>query len=285
MGYVIWEREFLQAQNPYYAELAGVHIYNLEELNYFLQKYFYLIDQSVFNESLVAFLHTEMNRPDLAKIVYGNVGKSHPVSIASKLIMGIDQLKEVGSQKWREKAAQFQRLSPTRQKLLQADLLYQRKEFEEAKNQYESILEEVKKKQVTLEETEIAKTCYHLSRIALESLSWKAAGSYLQEAFRLTKDQEILKELYMLTCFSPEVICDGSVFRDVSAKTVRGWSQEFNRKKDEIEAQKSLAYYDQLLREDEMGNLSVGAKALVAKWQEDFRKINKNSCQEMKSSV
>lgn len=285
MGHVIWEREVVQAQNPYYAELAGVPIYNLVELEYFLQKYFYLMDQSVFNDNLVAFLHTEMNRPDLAKIAYGNVGKIHPVVIASKIISGIDPLMEAQSQKWREKAAKYQGLSHAKQSLLRADIYYERNQFEQAKERYEVLLQDVKAEKVMLEPDDIGKICYHLSRIAMESLSWKAAGAYLQEAYLLTEDKHILKELYMLTCLSPDVICDSSIFRQESAKTIRGWSQEFNQKKEAIETSKSLSYYENLLQQDLMGNQKEGAKALLSRWQEDFRKINKNSCQEMKTPV
>lgn len=284
MGQVIWERELLRAQNPYYSELAGVNIYDLEELNYFLQKYFYLIDNTSLNDNLIMFLQ-ELNRPDLARLIYGNVGKSHPIITVSKLIIGIDRIWGKDPQRWREKAAEFQRLSPSLQKLKQANILFGNQQFESARVQYESIWEDVKANRIELESEEIARTCYHLAHIAMESMSWKSAGSYLQEAYELTGNQEILKELYMLTCMSSDIVCDNGIFRDVSAKTVRTWNQEFNRKKEALEAQRSLAYYEDLLHQDGIRLHEDAAESLLLKWQEDFRKISKNSCQEMNSSV
>lgn len=285
MGSIKWIKDRIQAEHPFYAEMAGVRIYDLEELNYYLQKFFYLMDQEFFSDKLITFLAEEVHREDLAKMVQMSRGKSNPVIIASKLIVMIGGMGEQEQQKWRDKAATFQRMPVNSQLMLKAETLYGLKQYAKAESFYREIVEANKNDVSEGANEEIGKACYRLAYISLESLSWKAAGSYLQEAYGLLGYEAILKELFFLTCMSAEVICDDSLFQNISLRSRRDWEQEYTRMKEE-EAQKlPLSHYEGLLENVNPATGESTADQLLTKWQQEYRKIRKNSCQETDFSV
>ena len=76
MGYILCHEK--KAQTPYYIEAAGIQIWTIEELCYYVCQYVWLLDNNFFSEELCGWIHTELQMPNLAKQLYGEYyrGKS-----------------------------------------------------------------------------------------------------------------------------------------------------------------------------------------------------------------
>ena len=72
-GYILCQTK--KAETPYYIENISTNIYSLEELCYFLYHNLYLMDDSVVNEGLCAWLEEELELPKLAARLRAKLGK------------------------------------------------------------------------------------------------------------------------------------------------------------------------------------------------------------------
>ena len=49
----------LHSEKPYYITEINKNIYSIEELNYYLYNYLYLVDEEFFSESLIDYIENE----------------------------------------------------------------------------------------------------------------------------------------------------------------------------------------------------------------------------------
>lgn len=79
---------------PLYVAAAGIHLYSLEELSYFLQHFLYLVDDNFFDSELLQFLREELKRQDLADLVLSRLSQIKPVVLAGELALAIGDMNE-----------------------------------------------------------------------------------------------------------------------------------------------------------------------------------------------
>ena len=54
----------LHSEKPYYITEINKNIYSIEELNYYLYNYLYLVDEEFFSESLIDYIENELDEAD-----------------------------------------------------------------------------------------------------------------------------------------------------------------------------------------------------------------------------
>ncbi len=67
-GYILCHEK--RAETPYYIEAAGIKIWTIEELCYYICQYVWLLDSSFISEALCDWIDKELNMPRLAKQLY-----------------------------------------------------------------------------------------------------------------------------------------------------------------------------------------------------------------------
>lgn len=72
-GYILCQTK--KAEIPYFIENISTNIYTLEELCYYLYHNLYLVDQTIMNEGLCAWLQDELELPKLAAKLRAKLGK------------------------------------------------------------------------------------------------------------------------------------------------------------------------------------------------------------------
>ena len=72
-GYILCQTK--KADAPYYIENISTNIYSLEELCYYLYHNLYLMDETIMNEGLCAWLEEELELPKLAAKLRAKLGK------------------------------------------------------------------------------------------------------------------------------------------------------------------------------------------------------------------
>lgn len=58
-----------RAQHPFYIESIGIHIWSIEELCYYMKENVYLLDETILNEKLCAWLSEELGLKKLARVL------------------------------------------------------------------------------------------------------------------------------------------------------------------------------------------------------------------------
>ena len=76
-----------RAKRPYYIEAAGVNIWTIEELCYFLCEYVWLVDRSLLSEKLCDWVDKELQMPRLAKLLYAQCYRGGSLKEFSQVIL------------------------------------------------------------------------------------------------------------------------------------------------------------------------------------------------------
>lgn len=272
-----------KAVHPMYVAVAGIHLYSLEELSYFLQNFLYLIDAEFFNSELLRFLKDELKRPDLAELVMARLSRMKPVALAGELALAAGGMSEKEQIQLRKRIEEYLKMSDSGRKKLQADALFARGAYEQAEILYEGLLQQWKYGKAgtgKLNESDAGKAYYALGKIRMSAFEWKSAGDALVHAYELLQQEFILQELYELSCISPVEVCEWKVFSRIHGITLRRWQEQFNRKKELIENSLAERDYESMQNRAAAGAEGLSeAEVLCGKWKQDFRKIRKSCCQ------
>lgn len=304
-----------KAVHPMYVSSAGIHLYSLEELSYFLQNFLYLIDETFFDSELLRFLREELKRQDLAELVQSQrIGKK-PMLLAGELAFAAGDMNPEERLQLKRKMEQFQRLSECGRKKLQADQLFARGAYEQARILYVELIQIWEKQkartisgdaaqsgnaaysrtqlgsavhssnavysgntaQEMIEKVDAGKAYYALGKIDMFAFSWKTAGAAFQQAYELLQEESVLQMLYELSCISPVEVCEKSIFASISGMTLRNWQETFNRKKEWVEQSLAEKDYEAMQENDTMdANGESEAEVVFQKWKQDFRKVCKS---------
>ena len=291
MGRITRSMETIQPSCPLYVEALELNLYSKEELSYFLQKFLYLTDEAFFNSDLLRFLREELKRPDLSeRVLSGIERRENPVLLAGELGLALGELSEAEKGQIKKEMAQYQKLSADGKKKAQADLLYKNKKYEKAEKIYQELVKEQEQGKSKLTETQMGEICYHMGRIYLLFFDWKPAGAALLQACRFSGSEEILHQLYELSCISPVPVCDPEIFEQVHGVTLRRWQTQFQQKKKRLEEEAHNVFQNsgkegvpQPEAAKKQGQNSESQSPLdreiYEKWKNDFRKIRKSCCQ------
>ncbi len=302
-----------KAVHPMYVSSAGIHLYSLEELSYFLQNFLYLIDETFFDSELLRFLREELKRQDLAELVQSQrIGKK-PMLLAGELAFAAGDMNPEERLQLKRKMEQFQRLSECGRKKLQADQLFARGAYEQARILYVELIQiwenqkagtisgdaaysqiqsgsaaysriqsssaaqSSRAVQEMIEKVDAGKAYYALGKIDMFAFSWKTAGAAFQQAYELLQEESILQMLYELSCISPVEVCEKSIFANISGMTLRNWQEIFNRKKEWVEQSLAEKDYEAMQENGTMdANGESEAEVVFQKWKQDFRKVCKS---------
>lgn len=306
MGRITRSMETIQPSCPLYVEALELNLYSREELSYFFQKFLYLTDEAFFNSDLLRFLREELKRPDLSeRVLSGIERRENPVLLAGELGLALGELSEAEKGQLKKEMAEYQKLSADGKKKARADLLYKNKKYEKAERIYRELVKEQEQGKCRLTETQMGEICYHMGRIYILSFSWKPAGAALVQASRFSGSEEILHQLYELSCISPVPVCDPEIFEQVHGVTLRRWQTQFQQKKERLEKEAGSVFPDKgrewsqqpesvfpdrgkewsqqpeaaQQQGSNSGSQSLSDREIYEKWKNDFRKIRKSCCQ------
>ena len=262
-----------------YVKSAGIRLYTIEELSYFLQNYLYLIDDTFFDSGFLLFLRDGLGRQDLFELVNYNSGKVEPLLLAGKLAGEIGDLSRTELSALTKKINEFRKLSPEGRIRMQADVLLERGEYAQAEGIYDQLLTEYeqdnRKGRDGRNRQEQGLLYYQKGRISMALFEWEKAGSFFVRAYEILKKEEILQVLFELSRISSIPVCSEEIFRSVPAEQLARWENAFQKCRAQIEEEADRQISSLYDVEDESEDFYLRAEELTGRWQQDYRKICK----------
>lgn len=262
-----------------YVKSAGIRLYTIEELTYFLQNYLYLIDDTFFDSGFLLFLRDGLGRQDLFELVSNSAGKVEPLLLAGKLAGEIGDLSRAELSALTKKINEFRKLSPEGRIRVQADMLMERGEYEQANMIYDQLLEVLEqedgKGRDSRNRQEPGFLYYQKGRISMALFEWEKAGSFFVRAYEILKKEEILQILFELSRISSMPVCSEDIFRSVPAEQVARWESAFQKRRAQIdeEADRQISPLNDV--EEGSEDFFLRAEELTGRWHQDYRKICK----------
>lgn len=178
------------AKKPYMMRQAGVRLYAVEELCYYLDHHAVLLDEDMMNEELFAWIEEELGLSELARSLRLFLQNQNPLDSFVVRIMEechycgrerLDELKRI----MRENAG----LSPNEKKKIRIDRLALDGRYERALAQYRGLLAEVEGKDIAL----TAAIYNAMGCIEAQMFGFALAEEYFDKAYRLTYHKDSLR--------------------------------------------------------------------------------------------
>lgn len=262
-----------------YVKSAGIRLYTIEELSYFLQNYLYLIDETFFDSGFRLFLRDGLGRQDLFELVNYSAGKLEPLLLAGKLAGEIGDLSRTELSALTKKINEFRKLSPAGRIRIQADMLMERGEYEQADIIYDQLLadseQNSRKDRDSRNRQEQGFLYFQKGRISMALFEWEKAGSFFVRAYEILQKEEILQVLFELSRISSTPVCSEELFRSVPAEKLSCWESAFQKRRAQIDEEADQQISPLTDVEEESEDFYLRAEELIGRWHQDYRKIRK----------
>ena len=230
-------------KHPYYIDVLGIHIHSSQELCYIVYNHPVLVMDDFLDDLLIDFIRKDLDMDYLA-------GR-------------MEKLVETGT-----RPEEVLALHPAQYEKQRADYMFGQQQYGKAAARYSKILEYPRDKVV--EDLFLAKVYNNLGACyAMMFQFHKALGCY-DKAYELGKDDALLKRIYFLTVFAPELDVKDkyqSVFTDERKRT---WSGEIDLAVLEAGQAEEVRALRALFKKDPIKRMS-GAAEMVRRWKQEYR--------------
>ena len=256
-------------KHPYYIDVLGIHIHSSQELCYIVYNHPVLVMDDFLDDLLVDFIRKDLDMDYLA----GRMEKlvetgTRPEEVLALFLSECDYYSDKEIQKFKQTTAALRALHPAQYEKQRADYMFGQQQYGKAAARYSKILEYHRDKVV--EDLFLAKVYNNLGACyAMMFQFHKALGCY-DKAYELGKDDALLKRIYFLTVFAPELDVKDkyqSVFTDERKRT---WSGEMDLAALEAGQAEEVRALRALFKKDPIKRMS-GAAEMVRRWKQEYR--------------
>lgn len=264
--------------NPYYIKEAGVNIYSIEELCYYLYNNTYMVGPEFFCEELTKFVSEELGLPSLGqrlkqKIDYKDTLDTMVMEVLTSVAYysheeckGIEAtIKALGSKS-----------KPERMKAM-ADMLLERMKYVSAANAYKDILSN---REEVYEGSFVASIWNNLGVVYAKQFLFADAVNCFKMACDIDRKEEYFDNMVCSAIFSR----DDSVLTDLAAqyqisegmleqymKAIESNRKMMVREKDFMELKDRLKYDGSV----ELAVFNDDIRRILNRWKEEYRQTNR----------
>lgn len=183
------------AKTPYFVEAAGIHLYSIEELAYYLYENIYLVDDMMMEEKLYSWIEMELGMRTLSEKLRGGSGTGHHVYNQVMVILkhsGYYSEKEFNELS--EKIKEISLLQAQERMKYKADELAQNENYWAAILEYERLLSIRQNSRLTVEF--YAKVWNNLGGCYARLFLFEKAAACYESAYQFQKISEYKEKAY-----------------------------------------------------------------------------------------
>lgn len=174
------------AEMPYYFERARVHVWNIEELCYFVRENAWLLETAVLGKELISWVGEQCALPDLARMLAAVSQEKKPVAGFVKVLFrytGYCTMEEAGQV---EKILHLnESTSALERSKARGDYFLESKKFVLALREYEELLQELK----GMEPSFLGKIYHNCGVAQAQLFRFERAAASFEQAWKLTKSE------------------------------------------------------------------------------------------------
>ena len=183
------------AKTPYFVETAGIHLYSVEELAYYLYENIYLVDDLMMEEKLYSWIEMELGMRTLAEKLRGGSGCGHHVyNQVMVIIKHSGYYSEKEFNELSEKIKEISSLQTQERMKYKADELAQNENYWAAILEYERLLSIRQNSRLTVEF--YAKVWNNLGGCYARLFLFEKAAVCYENAYQFQKISEYKEKAY-----------------------------------------------------------------------------------------
>lgn len=258
-------------KNPYYIEELGIHLTSSQELCYVIYNNPLLALDHLVCPGLLDFIRQDLDMPVLARKLQALTEAGADSQEMLFLILSeCDYYTEAEQNGFKQTVAALKKLHPGVYRKARADDLFQKKQYGKAAAQYKRLLEFPRDK--TADEQFFAKVSHNLGAVYAQMFQFDKAFSYLDRAYQTLQDEQILKEIYFLTVFDPEMPVKDRYFELFTESRKTAWDQELEKARQNALAAPQVIRLRELFKKDPVRRID-GAEKIVRRWKQEYRRM------------
>ena len=264
-----------QASEPLYIENAGINIYSIEELAYYLYNNAFMVEKDFFDNRLLDFLSVQLNMKGLAGKIKYLVDKR---SSFPELMLLVIKSADYYSREELEEIDEMLRLigtkSITERLKVRADIYVKSGKDYQAVKIYKEILSMQREKGIT--DSFYAKIYNNIGSIHAKKMEYAQAKEYYKKAYELYPTTEIIKNIITLDFMWQN---DKELVQDVARYGIKDEmleviAAEINKCKDKVLGSEKYESICNMLVYDGRCNLEdyyEGIQNIIDEWKEEYR--------------
>lgn len=197
----------VRSERPYVVEGAGFKAYSIEELCYYLGSHLYLVEESLFCDSLFTWIAQELQLGDrAAKLKEIQQKKGDVKTLFTALLCSCDYYTEAEIIAFIRSLDGFLKMSPIRRSSLRADNYLKSGKYVEAKKEYERLLDTQHITSIGPEE--YGDLLHNLGVAIVHTRGFRDAVAMFYEAFVRNQKKESLHSYFYCIAMteSPQVL-------------------------------------------------------------------------------
>jgi tetratricopeptide (TPR) repeat protein len=269
MSLLLCRRE--PVERPYYIEALGIHVYSSQELCYVIFNNPLLVMEEFADDALIDFIRQQLDMAFVAERMKKLLETGCRDEEVLLLFMSeCDYYTDQELLSFKSAAASYRKLRPEEYEKQRADYFFYRHQYGKAALRYEKILDledEAKPGEAFLSEV-----YYSLGAAWAQMFQFQKALNAYEKAYSLKPQEDVLKRIYFLGQFSPELEIKGQYRSLFKEGLCEQWNQELSQAKLDGGQAAEVRKLRGLFGQDEAQALS-GARALVQKWKQEYRKM------------
>lgn len=256
-------------KHPFYIDVLGIHIHSSQELCYVIYNHPMLVMDDFVDELLTGFIRRELDMDYLAgrmEKLMETGGRTEDVLVL--FLSECDYYSEKEIQKFKASLSALRSLNPAQYDKERADYLFNQRQFGRAAARYEKVLEYPRDRHVT--DSFIAGVYHNLGASYAMMFQFHRAMQAYEKAYALEKSQEVLKRIYFLTIFAPELDVRDTYQSLFTRELVAQWRQEVDTASLDAGQAEEVRALRALFKKDPIKRMS-GASQMVQKWKQEYR--------------
>lgn len=263
--------------NPYYIEEAGINIYSIEELCYYLYNNTYMISADFFSHELAEFISDELELPALGQRIRQKIDfKADLADMVMEILTSVAYYSHDECKSIEETIKALGSKSKSERMKARADMLLDRRRYISAANAYKDILNS------TDEECTadfIASIWNNLGIVYAKQFLFQDAVNCFRMSCDISRQEEFFDNMVCAAIFSREddILADitaqyqiGEGMLEKYMKAIESNRKLLVREMDFMELKDKLKYDGRI----ELAAFNENIRSILERWKEEYRQTN-----------
>lgn len=257
--------------SPFFIEELGIHIHSSQELCYVIYHHPLLVMEDFVDESLVAFLQSELRMPFLAeRITKWTEKRGASDELLFLILQDCAYYSQQEQTRYRQEVSNLRKLSAGEYRKRRADYFYALGLYGKAVAMYEKILESAREKNYPAEFK--GKIWNNIAACYAKLFCYQKAMHAYDCAWNEKPEKEYLKRMYFLSKMEPELTMKDH-YRELLKEEDKGlWDQEAADALTAAKEADSVKKVSQVFDKDPVKRIS-GAGELLNRWKLEYRRM------------
>lgn len=256
-------------EHPYYIDVLGIHIHSSQELCYIIYNHPILVLDDFMDETVIEFIRRELDMDYLS----GRIEKlletgSRSEDVLALVLSECDYYNDKEIQTFKQAVAALRTLHPAEYEKERADYMFRAHQYGKAVKRYARVLEFPRDKQV--DDGFLSGVYNNLGASYAMMFRFAKALDAYEKAYGLGKDLEVLKRMYFLTVFSPDLEVQEHC-RSMFTQELRDlWKKEMEAAGLEAGQDEAVRALRAMFKKDPIKRMD-GASRMVQRWKQEYR--------------